>query len=97
MEKRRRERINRSLEELKDLILDQTNHNVSSKFLLVVVVKSQFAVENKAGWISFEVSRIEQQQQQQQRRGAPKAIRFASLQVQLVAAAAAAAAECGEA
>lgn len=28
MEKRRRERINRSLEELKDLILDQTNHNV---------------------------------------------------------------------
>ena len=30
MEKRRRERINRSLEELKDLILDQVNHNVSS-------------------------------------------------------------------
>lgn len=29
MEKRRRERINRSLEELKNLILDQTNHNVS--------------------------------------------------------------------
>ena len=28
MEKRRRERINRSLEELKNLILDQTNHNV---------------------------------------------------------------------
>ena len=29
MEKRRRERINRSLEELKNIILDQTNHNVS--------------------------------------------------------------------
>ena len=27
MEKRRRERINRSLEELKNLILDQTSHN----------------------------------------------------------------------
>lgn len=29
MEKRRRERINRSLEELKNLILDQTSQNVS--------------------------------------------------------------------
>ena len=33
MEKRRRERINRSLEELKNLILDQTSHNnVSFRF-----------------------------------------------------------------
>lgn len=31
MEKRRRERINRSLEELKNLILDQTSHNNVSK------------------------------------------------------------------
>lgn len=30
MEKKRRERINRSLEELKNLILDQTNHTVSN-------------------------------------------------------------------
>ena len=35
MEKRRRERINRSLEELKNLILDQTHHNVSLLFLLL--------------------------------------------------------------
>jgi hypothetical protein len=32
MEKRRRERINRSLEELKNLILDQTSHNNVSYF-----------------------------------------------------------------
>ncbi len=33
MEKRRRERINKSLEELKNIILDQTNHNVSFYFV----------------------------------------------------------------
>jgi hypothetical protein len=36
MEKRRRERINRSLEELKNLILDQTNHNVRKKFIFII-------------------------------------------------------------
>lgn len=35
MEKRRRERINRSLEELKNLILDQTSHNNVSRMYFV--------------------------------------------------------------
>ncbi len=38
MEKRRRERINRSLEELKNLILDQTSHNNVSLLLLLFIV-----------------------------------------------------------
>jgi hypothetical protein len=42
MEKRRRERINRSLEELKNLILDNATTNVSifsmEKILIIIII-----------------------------------------------------------
>lgn len=57
MEKRRRERINRSLEELKNLILDQTNHNVrkQSLFLLFLFYFKNFTNQRSA-FFNFSIS-----------------------------------------
>lgn len=65
MEKRRRERINRSLEELKDIILDQTNHNVSwtgcfriGGLILTRIDNGIYFNDNSSSWIQASMERL---------------------------------------